>query len=137
MKKIISVLALALIAGSAFAADDPIIDVGRHSLGSGTPGLLGIEAISRWSNDEPIYHGPQYLAGYPTAATIWPRVVDVTCSRVSGKLSCDGYDWQPRMGRGEYLFVRPHLAVAPEPKVIIKEVVKVVEVPCCHKKIGE
>jgi len=140
MKKIISVLALMLVAGSALAADDPDIRVGRRSLGSGQPGLVGEETITRWSNTEPIYQGPQYMTGYPTAASIWPRVVEVPCTRVAGKLVCDGYEWQPRLGRGEYLFVRPVLAVAPEPKVIVTEkVVKVevpkiieVPVPCCH-----
>src|SRR6187431_3033454 len=123
MRKIISILALALVAGSSFAqaVADPDIRVGRRSLGSGQPGLVGEETITRWSNNEPIYFGPQYMVGYPTAATIWPRVVEVPCTRVQGKLACDGYDWQPRLGRGEYLFVRPTLVSAPEPKVVVTE----------------
>lgn len=145
MKKIISILALALVAGTVLAQD---VTLGRRALGSGTPGLEGVEAYTRWSNDaDLIYHGPQYLPGYPTAASVWPRVVDVPCTKnAAGKLSCDGFDWQPRMGRGEYLFARPVLVAAPEPKVIVTEKVvkvevpkiievpKIVEIPCCHHK---
>jgi len=142
MKKVISILALATMAFSAIAQDDNII-VGRRALGSGQPGLQGEETISRWVANEPIYTGPQYMVGYPTAASLWARVVEVPCSRVSGKLVCDGYEWQPRLGRGEYLFVRPVLVKEQPVKevVVVKEVVKVVEVPCCHnekpKKIKE
>jgi len=134
MKKIISILALAAMASTAFAQD---VSIGRRTLGSGTPGLVGDEIANRWDGagvGEAIFQIQQYMPGYPTAATIWPRVVEVPCTTVAGKQVCNGYDWQPRYGRGEYLFVRPVAMVVPEPKVVIKEVVKVVEVPCCHDK---
>jgi hypothetical protein len=138
MKKVISVLALALMAGTVFAQG---IDVQRRNLGSGTPGLTGMENATKWADTVDVYHLPQYLPGYPTAASIWPRAVEVQCKDEAGKKTCDGYDWQPKYGRGEYLFV--HAVPAKEPKVIIKETVKVVEVPkiveipCCHKPIKE
>jgi hypothetical protein len=132
MKKIISILALVAMTGAAFAQD---VSVGRRILGSGTPGLVGDEVAKKWdgAGADQIYQIQQYMPGYPTSATIWPRVVEVPCTIVAGKSVCGGYDWQPRYGRGEYLFVRPVALVVPEPKVIIKEVVKVVEVPCCHR----
>lgn len=132
MKKLISVLALAMVAGTAFADE---VTVNRLTLGSGTPGMSGAEIANKWDGAgiEPIYQIQQYMPGYPTSATIWPRVVDVSCKIAAGKSTCDGYEWQPKYGRGEYLFVRPVAMIEPEPKVVIKEVVKVVEVPCCHK----
>jgi hypothetical protein len=43
------------------------------------------------------------MPGYPTSATIWPRVVIVPCSTEL----CAGYEVTPDMGRGEYLFFVP------------------------------
>ena len=93
-------------------------------LGSGTPGQVVNESAAPMGND--IYHAPQYMPGYPTAAVIYPRVLDVDCSRdVKGRLKCDGYEWFPALGRGEYLLIRPRLKDAPPPVVpviIYKEV---------------
>ena len=63
---------------------------------------------------EPYYSVPQYLPYYPTAAVIWPRVVEVPCEQgADGKMICEGYNWTPAMGRAEYLFIMPKLKKAP------------------------
>lgn len=74
-----------------------------------------------------VYFVPQYMNGYPTAATIWPRVVTVDCVEVvdadkQSNLKCEGYNWSPKMGRGEYLYFQPIVHKAPVPVIIYKEV---------------
>lgn len=71
--------------------------------------LTGKPLGTNGSNEE-YYSVPQYLPYYPTSAPIWPRVVEVQCDETkSGTLQCDGYNWTPAMGRGEYLFVVPKI----------------------------
>ncbi len=77
-------------------------------LGSGEPGEPGFEKATPVYNN--IYHVPQYMPGYPTAAIIWPRVIEVPCRKVEAGLQCDGYNWTPNMGRAEYLYFMPVLA---------------------------
>ena len=113
MKKLILALALVGLAGSALAQ---VVNVDRRTLGSGTPGMTGFELTGKWDNN--IFHAPQYMPGHPTAATLYPRVVDVECTKTTTGLNCKGYNWLPEMGRGEYLMIRPVLA--PEPKVVEK-----------------
>jgi hypothetical protein len=95
----------------------------RHQLGSGTPGFRGLEPATHMG--EGIYHAPQYMPSFPTAGTIWPRVVEVECDRTpQGAFVCDGYDWLPSLGRGEYLFIRPMVkAPAPVVEKVIERVV--------------
>jgi hypothetical protein len=81
--------------------------------------MTGFELAGKWDNN--IFHAPQYMPGHPTAATLYPRVVDVECTKVSTGLNCKGYNWLPELGRGEYLMIRPVLA--PEPVVVTKTVV--------------
>jgi len=116
MKKLILTLALIGLTGSVLAQQ---VNVGRNELGSGTPGMTGFELAGKWDNN--IFHAPQYMPGHPTAATLYPRVVDVECTKVSTGLNCKGYNWLPELGRGEYLMIRPVLA--PEPVVVTKTVV--------------
>lgn len=85
---------------------------------------------------EEYFSVPQYLPYYPTAATIWPRVVEIQCDMKDGVMQCDGYNWSPDMGRAEYLFVtpvvrKPVLVNAPVTNTIIKETEKIIykEVP--------
>lgn len=114
------------------------IDITRENLGSGSPGAKGVEQAVVVNGD--IYHAPQYLPGYPTAATLWPRIIEVPCTAKDGKLSCQGYNWSPKYGRGEYLFIRPVIQpeVAPQPpqiirEITIKQVPVLVEVPAKPK----
>lgn len=129
MMKQFAIMALAALAVTAQAQ---VVGIEREVLGSGTPGKSGYEqALPVLEND--IYHAPQYMAAYPTAATIWPRVVEVPCKNTGGVLKCQGYNWTPKMGRGEYLFFKTVIVEEPKPmvlqvpgpeRVIIREVPK-------------
>lgn len=73
------------------------------------------QALGTDNSDEPYYHVPQYMPYYPTAAVIWPRVVEVPCTRAAdGKVTCEGYNWTPDMGRAEYLFIVPKIKNPPQ-----------------------
>ncbi len=132
-----SLFSLVLASGWALAADQiPVQDptptnvailVNRETLGTGVPGQQGLEN-NVFEYVDGTLHVPQYLPGNPTAATIWPRVVDVNCTKnVDGNvLTCEGYHWLPEMGRGEYLLLHP--VVVEPPKPIIVEKTKVVTV---------
>lgn len=124
MNKLILTLALVGMASSVFAQE---VAVERRELGSGSPGISGFEIAGKWDNN--IFHAPQYMPGHPTAATLYPRVVDVECTKVATGLNCKGYNWLPELGRGEYLMIRPVLA--PEPKVVEK----VVPGPIIYKEV--
>ena len=118
------VILAALVIPQVASADATFIET--RQLGSGTPGndLVDESKVVSKGPDGEIYHSPQYMSGFPTAATIWPRVVEVECMMVDAKpgdknqervMVCDGYAWQPKFGRGEYLFFHPKLKVAPKP----------------------
>jgi outer membrane protein OmpA-like peptidoglycan-associated protein len=81
-------------------------------LGSGVPSLqqgnVSFETANSLGNG--MYTVPGFLPYYPTAATIWPRVVQVRCSADG---MCDGYSITPALGRGEYLYVQPIVVPAP------------------------
>lgn len=94
----------------------------RHQLGSGTPGYTEFEPATHMG--EGIYHAQQYMPQYPTAAVLWPRVIDIECEKPGNTYICEGYNWLPALGRGEYLYVRPHVKAA---KIQIVE--KIVQVP--------
>ncbi len=78
------------------------MQIERMYLGSGLQNAPGVENAQPVGNFG-VWHAPQYMPGYPTAATIWPRVVNVRCM----DHVCAGYVITPEMGRGEYLFFRP------------------------------
>ena len=144
MVAIFVTLLLALFTHSAQAQT---VIIKNEELGSGVPnagfGLLNqpyqYNAVAdKWDPQEGIFHAPQYMPGYPTAATIFPRVLDVECYKLDDwdnktlmsdgdRVKCNGYHWMPEMGRGEYLFIRPHLVNTPTPVVVEKVVEKIVE----------
>ncbi len=99
-------LAWGVVFGAHASAEEVMIQ--RMPLGSGTPGKTGYENAVPVGNG--LYHAPQYPPGHPTAATIWPRVVEVPCKKEGDKLLCEGYQWLPAMGRGEYLYFKPVVA---------------------------
>jgi hypothetical protein len=101
MKKLILPLLLLACCGYALAQ----VAVERVPLGSGTPGAAGVENATPWDLD--IYHAPQYMPGYPTAASIFPRAVSVFCVEKEKGIQCKGYHWSREMGRAEYLMIRP------------------------------
>jgi hypothetical protein len=103
---------LGLIVPGVHAQQQSPVEIERLDFGSGEPEQRGFENATAVLND--VYHAPQYLPGLPTAASIWPRVVEVPCTRApSGTLQCKGYQWLPTYGRAEYLYFRPVVAAAP------------------------
>lgn len=124
MKQFIVLMAVALAASAqatSIVNEPSVLNVERHMLGSGNPAENGNDlemAVPVLSNN--IFHAPQYLPYYPTAATIWPRVVEVECKLSKTGRSCEGYDWSPSMGRAEYLFVRPVMKAPPPPPQVIE-----------------
>ncbi|MGJ7524092.1 hypothetical protein [Variovorax sp. GB1P17] len=90
-------------AAAVAAAPSPYnLRVERMNMGSGLQNANGTENAQP-VGDYGVWHVPQYMPGFPTAATIWPRVVILQC--VSDL--CNGYELTPELGRGEYLFFRP------------------------------
>lgn len=98
---LVLLLGLAL-SGSGAWAEEGELQIQRTPYGSGQPNAMGLENAQSVA-DFSVWHAPQYMPGYPTAATIWPRVVMVHCN--AGV--CDGYFITPNMGPGEYLFFKP------------------------------
>lgn len=90
-----------LLAGTVQAAGAPPLRIERQPFGSGLQNATGTENAQP-VGDLGVWHAPQYLPGFPTSATIWPRVVEVPCVNDV----CAGYSITPAMGRGEYLFFR-------------------------------
>lgn len=129
IKQMIAIMALAM-AASASAQN---VDIERNAYGSGVPGKEGFENADHVEND--IFHSPQYLPHHPTAATIWPRVVEVPCVHTGAGLKCEGYNWTPKMGRGEYLFFKPKIIEPIRPEIIVREREIIREVPA--KKIKQ
>lgn len=122
-------LAICMLALSSFAYAD--INVSHKDLGTGVPGKSGADtAVFIYDG---MYHVPQYMPGYPTAAPIWQRVVEVDCTVAGKDLECVGYNWLPEFGRAEYLMIKPKMVQSPAPKIVEKVIFK--EVPA--KKKGE
>lgn len=134
MKKLILAAVMVALTGSVLAQQ---VNVGRSELGSAMNSNGSLTA-DVWDAKEGIFHAPQYMPGYPTAATLWPRVVDVQCKKVGAVLNCDGYNWMPEYGRGEYLMIHPVIVNDPKPitNTIIKEIPVIIlkEVPVKKKK---
>jgi hypothetical protein len=106
------------------------LTVTRKSLGLGTPAsmfTLGNEQALFVDDD--YYHAPQDMPFYPTAAVIWPRVLELPCTKISGNVVCDGYHWQPALGRAEYLFVVPRVKEVAPPPAPVPPVIIYKEVP--------
>jgi len=138
MKKL---LALVLLGTCITGYAQNSITIERRQLGSGTPAPAVTQGTQQATivNDS-MYHVPQYLPGFPTAATIWPRTITTPCIKTTtGQLTCNGYNWLPEFGRAEYLFVTPHIVQPPQvikepvPVIVEREVIR--EVPV--KKIRE
>lgn len=132
--KLIFATILSLTVSAAFSQQ---VTIKYEELGSGVPESNSPENAVRWDND--IFHAPQYLPGYPTSASLWPRLVDVLCAKHDKILTCDGYHWTPDLGRGEYLMIHPVIKQESTENVttIIEKVPVIVlkEVPV--KKKGE
>ncbi|WP_426147251.1 hypothetical protein [Polaromonas sp. DSR2-3-2] len=84
------------------------VKIQRNLMGSGIQNELMTADVATPVGDYGVYHAPQYMPGFPTAATIWPRVIEVKCQNDL----CAGYENTPALGRGEYLFFKPVNTVA-------------------------
>lgn len=125
MKKSLFVLMAVALSATAMAQSSIELKNDHPEFGANGPARLVNESVQN-----NIYHAPQYMPNYPTAATIWPRVVTVdNCTKFLNEpnsVRCDGYNWNPSMGRAEYLFVTTKSVAVPPPPVVV-EVIK--EVP--------
>ena len=115
----------------------PDFQVKRMPFGSGTPAANvtdGTETALPVADG--LYHVPNYLPGFPTAATIWPRELPLDCVRDidSGKPTCTGFEVYPATGRGEYLFVRPMLKPLPVVAAPTRSDPPPAVLPMTHKK---
>ena len=144
------IMAALAVSTTAFAAE---VNLGKAVLGSGTPvynasGVENAVVVDNAKVENNILHVPQYMPNHPTAATIYPRVMEVPCTKDGEKLKCASYNWTPAMGRGEYLFITPKVTEAPKPMMVpvpvmvpvIKEVpgpVREVFIEVPAKKKGE
>lgn len=146
MKKILILMVTALVAvahaqpvNNQFFGLDPI-NLTNHALGNGGVDLLSGNQTAVPVLGNNIFHAPQYMPYHPTAATIYPRVIEVKCvenkvyRRAHGEpdgpaarifTTCDGYNWAPSMGRAEYLFVTPKVEKEQVPKVPVENFIYV------------
>lgn len=125
------IMAALAVSTTAFAAE---VNLGKAVLGSGTPvynakGVENARVVDNAKIENNILHVPQYMPNHPTAATIYPRVMEVPCSKDGEKLKCASYNWSPAMGRGEYLFITPKIVEAPMPVTVRVPVPVPVPVP--------
>lgn len=133
MKKLMFMVALA-VSSTAFAAE---VKLGQAVFGYNPTGVVNASVVDNAKVENDILHAPQYMPNYPTAATIWPRVVEVPCTETkAGDLDCTGYSWSPALGRGEYLFITPKVVEPVEPQIVTVEKIRevFVEVPVKKKK---
>jgi len=82
----------------------------RLPLGTGVPQQAQTSGYEQsYAMPDGVYSTPGQMPGYPTAATIWPRVVRVSCKVGEGNtLLCKGVDVNlVDTGRGEYLYTQP------------------------------
>lgn len=87
----------------------PSVDVARVPTGSGSPLVLTSKPQSQTYDTaypvaQNLYQVPGFMPYFPSAGTIWPRVVRVHCRTAN---DCDGYNITPSLGRGEYIYVQP------------------------------
>ncbi len=120
MKIFIPFVLLAATCSIAAAASGNF-QIERMASGSGTPAVgetNGTETAEHVADG--LYHVSNFLPGFPTAATIWPREVPITCGldHATQRKTCSGYRVIPAIGRGEYIFVRPMEVPAPPPAPI-------------------
>lgn len=117
--------------GTAFAD----VRIQRNLLGSGLQNVSVTTQtdVATQVGDYGVYHVPQYMPGFPTAATIWPRVVEVECQNDL----CAGYENTPALGRGEYLFFKPVQVMAAVSAPIVLPAPVVIPQREIKKKIKE
>lgn len=144
MKHLIFVMGLFLATHATAQVQWISADIEAKQLGSGTPAkAVTIGDESAIIVRDGYYHVPQYMSQFPTATTLWPRVVEVLCDEdvQANTLKCDGYHWTPALGRGEYLMFVPKIRPKPEPlpqptapACCTAPIVKIIEIEVPRKK---
>jgi len=121
MKFILAILAFPLIASAADVSpknewtpswQNPKYGfaIKKQELGSGEPSkgfTEGLDVAAPVADG--FFHVPGSMPGFPTAATLWPRVQPVDCDQVGEKIICDGYNVNLAQGRGEYIYIQPNV----------------------------
>ena len=97
MRKLL--VSLALVAVSTVASAQH--NVQNALLGTGNDDALTTKSFEVYND---IYHVPQYMPGFPTAATIWPRVVKTKCTWTGRSMYCDAIRHADYGYRTEYLY---------------------------------
>ncbi len=119
MKRILFGISIWLMAALAHAA----VVINNEPLGDGPPShtmTVGTTKAYYWGDG--LYFVPGYMPGWPTAATMWPRVVTVKCVKeTDGTIHCDGYEIRDQQiqHRGEYILFRPIIVDPPKPPVVV------------------
>lgn len=97
MRKLFITVLLAFISLSAsaqYVVDNKLLGPGNFELGS-SPAFKVLGDL---------YHVPQFMPGYPTSATIWPRVTKTKCRFETRTIYCDPVRLTQFGDRAEYLF---------------------------------
>lgn len=97
MRKLLILLALAFTSLMASAQ----LNVQNALLGSGNDEVLTTKSFEVYND---IFHVPQYMPGFPTAATIWPRIVKTKCNWTGNSMYCDAIRHSEYGYRTEYLY---------------------------------
>ena len=117
----------------------PAVFIQNEQMGSGAPFARvteGSELARYWGDG--LYYVPGYYPGFPTAATLWPRMVEVPCIKnADGSLSCHGYSVlaQQAGNRGEFILFKPVIEQPAAPVVQTQSPpVTIIVQSCCPKK---
>lgn len=82
-----------------------------------------------------IYHTTQYMPGFPTAATIWPRVIEIDCNQFKNYMGCKSYFYSQSFGRAEYLFFSPKEKPVEKPTQVIERIIETVKPIIVYKEV--
>lgn len=97
MRKLFITVLLAvtsLAASAQYVVENKLLGPGNYEIGS-SPAFKVLGDL---------YHVPQFMPGYPTSATIWPRVTKTKCRFENRTVYCDPVRLTQYGDRTEYLF---------------------------------
>lgn len=97
MRKLFITVLLAvtsLAAGAQHVVENKLLGPGNFEIGNSS-------AFKVYGD---LYHVPQFMPGYPTSATIWPRVIKTKCRFENRTVYCDPVRLSQYGDRSEYFF---------------------------------